>query len=298
MINRLDSVKGKDFASGCYIGPLSHVFLETLGSKNSLGLRSLTIIDNCKKSLQDSLSLIPKSSPIKVTGLFLDEEFWAFPENYFDLIINNLQLHWINQVHSTVEKWLKSLKPDGALIGVALGGDSLQELRISLALAEQEREGGVSTHVSPMLHITDVGQVLIKMHFKLVTANADSNLFYFDDVFALMKFLQAAGEQNAAFSSRGNVSRETLIAADAIYRHLFTEKYGEWKGKVYSTFELIHYIGWKEHPDQLKPLKPGSKGVDIKTLAEEIDDSDMEQFEIREVDEKVEVTTIKKEKKN
>jgi hypothetical protein len=47
----------------------------------------------------------------------------------------------------------------------------------------------------------------------------------------------------------------------------------------------------------LKPLKPGSKGVDIKTLAEEIDDSDMEQFEIREVDEKVEVTTIKKEKK-
>ena len=110
------------------------------------------------------------------------------------------------------------------------------------------------------------------MHFKLVTANADSNLFYFDDVFALMKFLQAAGEQNAAFSSRGNVSRETLIAADAIYRHLFTEKYGEWKGKVYSTFELIHYIGWKEHPDQLKPLKPGSKGVDITTLAEEIDD--------------------------
>jgi NADH dehydrogenase [ubiquinone] 1 alpha subcomplex assembly factor 5 len=292
MINRLSSIKGKEYVSGCYIGPMSHLFLEALGSNNFLGIRALTILDSCKSSLNNSLSLIPKRCPIKVTGLSLDEELWSFPENYFDIIINNLQLHWINQVHFTMEKWLRSLKPDGTLIGVTLGGDSLQELRISMALAEQEREGGVSTHVSPMLHITDIGQVLIRLNYKLITTNADSNTLYFDDIFCLMNFLQATGENNAALSARSSISRETFIAAGAIYKHLFKENIGEFKGKIPATFELMHYIAWKDHPSQQKPLRPGTKGVDIKTLAEEIDDSDMEQLEIKEVEDEIQVNKI------
>lgn len=292
LLARLQSINRSQYTSACFIGPMSHLFLSSLASHNFLGLKALTIVDNCKFSLENSLSLIPKNPSIKVTGISLDEETWAFPENYFDLILNNLQLHWVNQVHSTLEKWLKSLKPDGTLLGVTLGGDSLQELRISLALAEQEREGGISTHVSPMLHITDIGQVLIRLNYQLVTANADLNTFYFDDGFALMNFLQAVGESNAAVSRRPKVSKDTFIAANAIYSHLFTEKEGEFKGKVPATFELVHYIGWKDCETQVKPLKPGTKGVDIHTLAEEIDDSDMEQLEIKEVDDRIEVIKI------
>ena len=44
----------------------------------------------------------------------------------------------------------EALKPDGVFIGALLGGDSLFELRTSLQLAEVEREGGISPHVSPM----------------------------------------------------------------------------------------------------------------------------------------------------
>jgi NADH dehydrogenase [ubiquinone] 1 alpha subcomplex assembly factor 5 len=235
---------------------------------------------------------------VKIAGLCLDDENWAFPDNYFDLIINNLQLHWVNNVHETAEKWLNSLKPDGSLLGVALGGDTLQELRICLSLAEQEREGGVSTHVSPMLNITDVGQVLIRLNYKLITANADLNTFYFDDSFALMNFLQRVGEGNSTFSRRMMLAKDTFIATDAIYRGLFMEKAGEFIGKIPATFELVHFIGWKEHPDQRKPLARGTRGIDIKTLAEEVDDSDMEQIEIKEVDDQVKVKNIPKNPKN
>jgi NADH dehydrogenase [ubiquinone] 1 alpha subcomplex assembly factor 5 len=44
----------------------------------------------------------------------------------------------------------EALKSDGVFIGAILGGDTLFELRTSLQLAEVEREGGISPHVSPM----------------------------------------------------------------------------------------------------------------------------------------------------
>lgn len=43
--------------------------------------------------------------------------------------------------------------PDGLLLGAMLGGDSLQELRISCALAEQELEGGVASRISPLARV-------------------------------------------------------------------------------------------------------------------------------------------------
>jgi NADH dehydrogenase [ubiquinone] 1 alpha subcomplex assembly factor 5 len=44
----------------------------------------------------------------------------------------------------------EALKPDGVFLGAIVGGDTLFELRTALQLAEVEREGGISPHVSPM----------------------------------------------------------------------------------------------------------------------------------------------------
>lgn len=46
-----------------------------------------------------------------------------------------------------------ALKPDGLLLAALLGGDSLQELRISCALAQMEVMGGVSPVVSPFAQV-------------------------------------------------------------------------------------------------------------------------------------------------
>ena len=44
----------------------------------------------------------------------------------------------------------RALRPDGFFLSAILGGGSLNELRIACAVAEQEREGGVSPRTSPM----------------------------------------------------------------------------------------------------------------------------------------------------
>ena len=56
----------------------------------------------------------------------------------------------------------EALKPDGVFIGAIFGGDTLFELRTSLQLAEVEREGGVSPHVSPMAGT--LNPLLIEVH--------------------------------------------------------------------------------------------------------------------------------------
>lgn len=49
------------------------------------------------------------------------------------------------------------------------GGDTLYELRCSLQLAELEREGGFSPHVSPFTAVNDLGHLLGRAGFNTLT---------------------------------------------------------------------------------------------------------------------------------
>lgn len=84
---------------------------------------------------------------IKVPG---DEETVEFDEGQFDACITSMSAHWVNDLPGMFNRVQKALKPDGAFIGALLGGDTLYELRSSFQLAEMERQGGISPHVSPM----------------------------------------------------------------------------------------------------------------------------------------------------
>lgn len=50
-----------------------------------------------------------------------------------------------------------------------VGGESLYELRCSLQLAETEREGGFSPHISPYTAVTDLGNLLSRAGFNMLT---------------------------------------------------------------------------------------------------------------------------------
>lgn len=169
------------------------------------------------------------------------------------------------------------LKPDCPLIAAMLGGDSLYELRTSLQLAEQERRGGVAQHTSPLADVRDVGGLLGGAGYKLLTVDIDDIVVDYPDIFAIMQDLQAMGESNAvATREAGPIQRDVLLAADSIYRAL----HGNEDGTMPCTFRIIYligeswpensssyclsYLGWKESPDQAKPLARGSGEINIK----------------------------------
>jgi len=150
-------------------------------------------------------------------------------------------------------------------MGVMLGGDTLYELRTSLQLAELDRRGGVSTHTSPLADVRDVGGLLQRAGFQLLTVDVDDIIIDYPNSFALMQDLQAMGESNAVLGREANgIRRDVLAASDAIYREL----HGNEDGTIPATFRLIYMIGWKHAPSQARPLERGSGMVSIKDILE------------------------------
>lgn len=54
-------------------------------------------------------------------------------------------------------------------MGAMVGAETLYKLRCSLQLAELEREGGFSPHVSPYTAVTDLGNLLGQAGFSMLT---------------------------------------------------------------------------------------------------------------------------------
>lgn len=105
--------------------------------------------------------------PWKVVG---DEEALPLAEKSFDVVTSSLALHWVNDLPGTLSQCRKLLKDDRLFIASMFGEGTLQELRNCLILAETERHGGVSVHVSPYAAISDMGNLLGKAGFALTTS--------------------------------------------------------------------------------------------------------------------------------
>ncbi|KKK12275.1 hypothetical protein P175DRAFT_0508641 [Aspergillus ochraceoroseus IBT 24754] len=187
-----------------------------------------------------------------------------YEPNSFDAVLSSLSIHWINDLPSLLAQVNSILKPDCPFIAAMFGGDTLFELRTSLQLADLERRGGVSPHVSPLADVRDVGGLLNKAGFKMLTVDVEDIVVEYPDTFALMQDLQAMGENNAILHREaGPISRDVLLANEAIYRELHKEE--DSRG-IPATFRLIYMIGWKEGEGQAQPLARGSGQVNLKDL--------------------------------
>lgn len=204
---------------------------------------------------------LPFNNEINLTREVLaDEERIPYESNTFDAVLSSLSLHWINDLPGVLAQINNILKPDSPFIAAMFGGDTLHELRSSLQLADQERRGGVSPHVSPLADVRDIGGLLQRAGFKMLTVDIDDIIVDFPDSFSLMQDLQAMGESNAILGREaGAIKRDVLLANEGIYREL----HGNEDGTLPATFRLIYMIGWKEGPNQSQPLARGSGEINI-----------------------------------
>lgn len=171
----------------------------------------------------------------------------------------------------------------------------MEELRISFTLAESERSGGVSEHMSPMISNVDFGNLFSRCQYNLPTIYSERITLVFDGPLELMQYLQQIGENNALIERRFEVLRGPLYATCGMYEHLFGKE-----GKIPATFEFINFMGWKYHESQQKPKKRGSAEFSLKDLQKELEEantaSKVKYGEIEVSDEEDEKDAAKKDK--
>jgi NADH dehydrogenase [ubiquinone] 1 alpha subcomplex assembly factor 5 len=212
----------------------------------------------------------PYNKDIDITREVLNNpEYLPYPANTFDMVLSSLSLHWINDLPSVLTQINHCLKPDAPFIAAMFGGDNLFELRGSLQLAEQERLGGIGTHMSPLADVRDVGNLLNRAGFKLLTVDVDDIIVDYPSTYALMSDLQAMGEANAALRrTPGGISRDVLLSTEAIYRELYGEEQEDGTVTIPASFRIIYMIGWKESDNTPQPLQRGTGEVNLKDLLE------------------------------
>lgn len=201
------------------------------------------------------------------------EAGWKEPElkeGTLDLVISSGGLHWVNDLPGVLARVNALLRPDGLFLGAMYGGETLRELRVSMQLAEEELRGGISPHVSPMVHPPDAGNVLQRAGLKLTTVDLDEIVVPFRDMRAVMKHLKGMGEANAVITRRLHYGRKLFHRAAEIYQERFGFVDGQGRPCVPATFQIVHMVGWA--PDDSQPgAKPaGSATVSFGDLAETV----------------------------
>jgi SAM-dependent methyltransferase len=184
-----------------------------------------------------------------------DDDVLALEPEAHDLVIHALSLQWANDPVGQLVQCRRSLRPDGMLIAVMFGGQTLAELRAVLAEVEVQLTGGLSPRILPMGEIRDLGALLQRAGFALPVADSLTRPVSYRDMAHLMADLRAMGEANALAARRRNCSRRALFLQAA--KH-YAQSFPADDGRITASFEMIFLTGWAPHESQKKPLRPGS----------------------------------------
>ena len=184
-----------------------------------------------------------------------DPELLPFREASFDLIASPLVLHWTADLPGALVQLRRALKPDGLLLAAMLGGQTLVELRTALFEAELAEEGGLSPRVSPAIELADAAALLQRAGFAMPVADSETITVTYPDALALMRDLRAMGETNALAARRRGMTRRATLARAAM---IHAEQFGDSKGRIPASFEILFLCAWAPHPSQPKPLPRGS----------------------------------------
>lgn len=234
-------------------------------------IQELVMVDLCLEMLfRDAQEPFNEAFPGKLQRVVADEEAFEhemFQPELFDAVISNLSLHWINDLPQALKNINDVLKPDGLFMATIFGGDTLYELRTSLQLAELERRGGMSPRMSPLVHLNDVGSLLNRAGFSMLTIDTEDIVVGgFPDIVAMCQDLQNMGEQNSLLSRANHLPQDVLLAANEICKSLHGEEGPDGKVTLPATFNVINMIGWKKSETQPQPLKRGTGQVSLKDV--------------------------------
>jgi hypothetical protein len=181
------------------------------------------------------------------------------PRRGYDLIVSIFDLDVVDDVPGFLARARAQLRGDGLFLAVAIGGDSLTELREAFLAADAET-GGAWLRVAPFIPLGDAAGLLQRAGFALPVSDVETHVVRYASPLALMRELKALGASNPLADRPGRMATPRLLgAASAAYEAIAADP----DGRVRATLELIWMSGWAPHESQQKPLRPGSAEISL-----------------------------------
>ena len=185
----------------------------------------------------------------------MDAQQLPLAENSLDAVVSLLDLHVVNDLPGALKQLWHALKPDGLLYAMLPGGETLRELRASLATADSALSGGMHARVAPFIDVRDGGALLQRAGFALPVADSELLQVSYENIFAMMDDLRGAGESNMLREQLQHFTPRSLFMEAA--KH-YAEHYTDAEGRITATMEFVTLTGWKPAANQQQPAKRGS----------------------------------------
>jgi SAM-dependent methyltransferase len=169
-----------------------------------------------------------------------EENSLDFGFQKYDLVINLLDIHYINNVINFLDKIKKSLLPNGIFIGSFFGDENLFELRKSLTQAEREIYNRNSFYMPPTIDIKSSARLLSFVGFKNPIADLEKIIIEYSNPLILLQDIKNSVQGNVLINRpRHFFSKKLLQKTMENYQVFYNEQ-----GQSYpATINLITISG-------------------------------------------------------
>lgn len=194
-----------------------------------------------------TLLISPIPADVPHSYFYNNAEIINAADESLDAIVSINAMHWVNDVVGALIQMREALKPEGLFLATFPGGETLKELRASLAHAENVLSGGMSPRVAPFIDVRDAGNLLQRAGFVDPVTDSETITLTYASIFELMHDLRGMGQTSPMIGRRNSFTpMEFFLIAEEYYK----ENFADADGRLKMTIDLITMTAWKPNGPQ------------------------------------------------
>lgn len=183
-----------------------------------------------------------------------DEDMLPVEPAAYDLVIWPGGMESVNALPDALLRCRFALRPDGLLIGAAVGEGSFAHLRQALQRADAPHS---IARMLPQLTLRSVGDLLQQTGMQLVMTDIERMTLAYRDMGSVVQDLRMAAMTNVIAGPVYPLSKAAWAAANAAFAERALMADGG-VPRVHEALNIILFSGWSPDPSQPQPAHRGS----------------------------------------